>query len=137
MNDSNSLRTVAIGDGWSLQVPGSFKEAREEDNSLVLWDGRRTIRIKTLTTDGRADGTPMSAEEMAGNEGARHRIARHDDVILELPPQQPETIEGETVWTVPARAAATNTLVLAYFHSRSPEDEQWARDTASSLQHND
>jgi hypothetical protein len=128
-------KTVRIGDGWEIDVPGSMAEEREDDNALVLWDERRTIRIKTVTVAGRRDGSAISAEEMAGDEDARYRVERSDDVILELPPQREETIEGERVWTVPARAAAPNSVILAYFHSRSPEDEEWARSTATSIRH--
>jgi len=95
-------KTVKIGDGWEIDVPSSMAEEREEDNALVLWDERRTIRINTVTVAGGRDGSTISAEEMAGEEDARHRVARDDGVILELPPQREETIEGERVWTVPA-----------------------------------
>ena len=130
----DDVRTVVVGDGWEIDVPASFEEAREENNALVLWDDRRTIRIRTLSVGGGRDG-PISAEEMAGEEGASYRVERGDDVILELPPQRPETIEEEEVWTVPARAAAENTVTLVYFHSRSPDDEHWARSTAMSIRH--
>jgi hypothetical protein len=130
-------KTVRIGDGWEIDVPSSMTEEREEDNALIVWDEGRTIRIRTVTVSGRRDGSTISAEEMAREEGARYRVERSDGVILELPPQREETIEGERVWTVPARAAAPNSVVLAYFHSRSPEDEEWARETASSIRHHD
>jgi hypothetical protein len=131
---SDDLRKVVVGDGWTLEVPLSFAEEREENNAHVLWDDRRTIRIRTLSVGGGRHG-PISAEEMAGEEGASYRVERRDDVILELPPQRPETIEGEEVWTVPARAAAENTVILVYFHSRAREDEAWARETAMSIRH--
>ncbi len=133
MNVDGERRTVQIGDGWELDVPESFAQERAENNALVLWDDRRTIRIRTVSVAGGRDGAPISAETMAGEEGARHRVERNDDVILELPPQEPETIDGEGVWTVPARAASENSVILIYFHSHSPHDEEWARETAMSI----
>jgi hypothetical protein len=135
--DVGGGKTVTIGDGWTIDVPSSFTEERSPDNTLVLWDDRRTIRIKTVSTSGREDGSVITAEEMAGDEDVRYRVDRDDGVILELPPQREETIEGERVWTVPARAAAPNAVILAYFHSRSPNDEEWARETAMSIRHDD
>jgi len=126
---------VTVGDGWSLVVPVSLVEEREPDNSLVLWDERRTIRITSLSMSGREDGSPISAEELAGEEDAQHRVDRDDGVILELPPQLPERIDDEVVWTVPARAIATNAVLIAFFHSRSEGDEQWARTMAMSISH--
>jgi hypothetical protein len=126
-------KTVEIGDGWELDVPNSFAEEREQSNALVLWDDRCTIRIMTVTGAGGPQGAPISAEAMAGEEDVQDRVERDDDVILELPPQRAETIDGQPVWTVPARAAAENSVLLAYFHSLSPDDEDWARATAMSI----
>jgi hypothetical protein len=111
----DSVRTVHIGDGWTIDVPTSFVDEREDDNALVMWDARRTIRLKTLSMSGRPDGIPIAAEELADSAADAYRIEREDDLILELPPQREEMIEEQRVFTVPARAIAPNVILLASF----------------------
>lgn len=84
-------------------------------------------------TSERADGSPVPIAEPAGDVDDRYRVDREDEVLFELPPSRSESIEGENVWTVPARAVAEGSVMPAYFHSRSEEDEDWARDRALSI----
>jgi hypothetical protein len=130
----SDLRTVVVGDGWSLEVPADLAEEREANNALVLWDDRRTIRIRTLTA-ALEDGSPVPAQVFAEDVDDRYRVERDDDLILEVRPMLQETIEGETVWTVPVRAIAEGSVMLPYFHFRSDGDEAWARERAMSIRH--
>ena len=130
----SELRKVIVGDGWSLDLPVDLVEEREENNALVLWDDTRTIRIRTLTAN-REDGSPVPAEVFAEDVDDRYRVERDDGLILEVRPMMEETIEGETVWTVPVRAVAEGSVMLPYFHSRSKDDEAWARERALSIKH--
>ena len=133
---AEELRTLEIGDGWVIDLPAACEAEREENNALVAWDDSRPIRVRTVTAvGGREDGSTILPEELANEESRDYRVERGDGVILELPPMHEETIEGEQVWTVPARAVAPNAVLLAYVHSRSPDDEEWARETAMSIRH--
>jgi hypothetical protein len=123
---------VDLLDGWSIEVPAGFARERESDGAVVLWDATRTIRVMTVATTGRADGSPLSGDEMLGEAtGTRERL--EGGVVLDLGVETEEEIDGERVFTVPVRGASENQLASVFVHGREPGIESWAHALARTL----
>src|SRR4051794_39076063 len=111
------------GDGWLLTVPPGLSCEREpDDNSLVLWDDTRTLRISTLTTSGSDDGSPFSAEQMLG-ERASDATPNAHGVLIHVGPEDVEPADEDRYRSFTIRAADTNALMIVSLFTLEAGDE--------------
>jgi hypothetical protein len=130
MRDDNL--SVDLLEGWSITLPTGFSRDVEPDGAVVLGNGEITIRATSIWTSGREDGSAVTADEMLGDDLGEH-FTFATGVLGAVGEELRETIDGETVFTVPAAAAAANSLLTVFFHSRSPGLASWARAQVETL----
>jgi hypothetical protein len=117
---------VMLWDGWSIALPNVCMTERNDDGSWAAWDQSRTIDVHIISTAGRTDGSPLSADEMLG---ARPTITG----VGWVGTREALFEDGAHRWAI--AAAAANTLLSCWVASRDPTDEAWARRVEAGLRH--
>jgi hypothetical protein len=122
-----------VHEGWALDVPGSFTNARTEEE----WSGGEAGRMITFAaTETAFDGQPMSADiflrQVAGHLG-RDAIEHDDGMVRGRAKLASDPSSGVEVATVEGFSAVRGRGAAIRIVIDDPEDWKWALDTWRGL----
>ncbi len=119
---------VELWDGWRVTVPNDCMAERNADGSWSAWDAAHTIDVHIIATAGRADGSPLSAEEMLGRAA---EIAGAD--WIGFVEERVEDDEQGPAHRLAIAAAAENTLASCWVAYRDPTERAWGEKVLEGL----
>lgn len=126
---------VALGAGWSLEIPGAMAEQWDEDGTWSAWDGHTTVWFSSFTLNQSAEtegsrASPLDA--MDWPEGERFRL-RADELEVQAVFGKHEE-DGERGWRLHGRAGTSGNLAIVDIFLKNPSDREAAVDICKSIQ---
>lgn len=116
--------TVELWGGWAVRLPPAYHETIA-DGSWSAWGADWTIDVVIVEVGGKANGEPVSAEDMLGKQRSVNASGNGWVGSVEL---LQEADNGRDVYRLAANLAAMNTSLsfwVSYFetHQRSFAEE--------------
>ena len=118
---------VDLWSGWSVSLPPGCESARNDDASWSAWDATHAIDAGIIDTSGRQDGSPLSAEEMMGDE-TRGELHQLDGAIVRISTdiETTDTADGpQSIEWTRVNAAAVNTALIMSIGNAGERDVAW------------
>lgn len=125
------------GSGWSIEVPGSFAEAFQEDGRWSAWEGGRTVWVSTFAFQDKSGGRPSAEEALeVSSAGWPRPYTEWEDGPVKGRARLTRTAEdGKTLNRLEALSAIDGGLAACNVFFESPEDRDWAVRIWQTLTH--
>jgi hypothetical protein len=121
---------------WSINAPGYFYDEWEDDQAtLVLWYGGRTIWMSSLSYSGK-DGNPVSPSEgvrPGRDEPPDVSIVESVDNWLHRRYYVVENRDETGTWTLFGKVATFNTVCIVSIRFSDKSDQAWAESMFNSV----
>jgi hypothetical protein len=125
---------VALPGGWSIRIPGSFKEATEDDGRWSAWEPGRTVWFSSFSFVGKdgappdparilADFDPAPGEPVPAAEGGLPAVASFGETEE----------EGRALWRLEGRVALPGQLGVFDAFLEDKADRDWAVEVWRSI----
>jgi hypothetical protein len=122
--------------GWRFSHSGMMHaEFEDEGETYVHWDGKRTIRVSSLTVE--FNGNPPNKSEMllasaTAKESYEPFRLRNADIPAKILHKQIEE-NGKPLWSTSLNAAMENELLVMSLYYEDEADREWALGVCASV----
>jgi hypothetical protein len=122
---------------WTIEAPGYFYDDWEDDQAtLVLWYGSRTIWVSSLAYQGK-DGNPISPTEGAGRGQSEPQDVPVVESVDKWLHRRHYFVENhddeESSWTLFGKVATYNSICVVSIRFSDESDRAWAEAVFNSV----